>query len=94
MPDAAQYCRSDTAEVTEVVMLTRSEHLQWCKDRALEYVERGELNEAFASMAADLGKHPETENSREIHATLGMAQLMAGFLNTPAEMRKWINGFN
>jgi hypothetical protein len=30
-------------------MRSRSEHLQWCKDRALEYLERGDVTNAFAS---------------------------------------------
>lgn len=37
---------------------TRAEHLSWAKERALEYVERGELQDAFNSIASDLGKHP------------------------------------
>ena len=40
---------------------TRAEHLAWCKQRALAYVEQGDLNNAFASMISDLRKHPETE---------------------------------
>ncbi len=41
--------------------MTRSEHLQWCKDRALEYVNNGDLTTAYASMASNLNKHKETE---------------------------------
>jgi len=30
-------------------MRTREEHLEWCKERALEYADRGELADAVAS---------------------------------------------
>lgn len=72
--------------------MTRQEHLQWCKKRALEYCDRGDLQNAFASMASDLQKHPETENHSAIQ--LGMLQLMSGFLDTPEKMRHFIEGFN
>lgn len=71
---------------------TRAEHLEWCKKRALEYCDLGDINEAYASMSSDLGKHPETENHAAIQ--LGMSMLMAGMLSTPHEMAKFIRGFN
>ncbi len=73
--------------------MTRAEHLRWCKDRAVEYIDRGDLQGAFASMVSDVMNHPETEH----HATtnqLGMSQMMAGLLGTPAAMRHWILGYN
>lgn len=72
--------------------MNREEHLDWCKARALEYADSGELTEAFSSMVSDLRKHPETENHGAI--ALMFAQLMAGFLDTPENMRKFIEGFN
>jgi hypothetical protein len=42
--------------------LTRDEHLAWCKRRALEYVDAGDLTHAVASMASDLKTHPDTDN--------------------------------
>ena len=74
--------------------MNRKEHLQWSKDRALAYVDAGDINQAFASFASDLGKHDETEAARKLAATLGMPMLMMGALSTPDEMRKFINGFN
>jgi hypothetical protein len=71
---------------------TRAEHLKWCKQRALEYCDMGDVAQAFASMSSDLGKHPETENHAAIQ--LGTMLLIAGHLNSPAEMRKFIEGFN
>lgn len=40
--------------------MNRQEHLQFCKDRALEYLDRGDLNNAATSMMSDMKKHPET----------------------------------
>jgi len=71
---------------------TREQHLEWCKRRALEYVDSGDLNQALASMGSDLGKHEETRNHAGIK--LGMMMLMSGQLSTPDKMRKFIEGFN
>ena len=72
--------------------MTRQEHLDWCKKRALEYCVMGDVQQAFASMGSDLGKHPETLNHSGI--TLGMGLLIIGDLNTPEKMRRFIEGFN
>ena len=72
--------------------MTRSEHLNWCKSRALKYVDAGDIQEAYASMTSDLNKHDETRGHAGIQ--LGMMMLMGGFLNTSEDMKKLINGFN
>ena len=71
---------------------TRAEHLAWCKKRALEYVDTGDLANALASMGSDMSKHPETANHMAIG--LGMQMMIGGMLNSPREMRKFIEGFN
>ena len=73
-------------------VMTRSEHLDWCKKRALEYVGMGDTNQAFASMGSDLRKHPETANHSAIQ--LGMMLLIGGKLDSTEAMRKFIEGFN
>jgi len=73
-------------------MATRQEHLEWCKRRALAYIEASDLTQAYASMVSDLGKHPETKNHAGIQ--LGMMMLMSNHLGTPEKMRKFIEGFN
>ena len=73
-------------------MMTRAEHLAWSKERALEYVDAGDLVQAAASMGSDLHKHPELEDHPGLE--LMMLQLMGGMLNTPADMRHYIEGFN
>ena len=70
----------------------RQEHLDWCKQRALEYVDRNDLTNAFASMASDISKHEETNG--HIGIGLGTRLLMAGHLSTEHKMREWIVGFN
>ena len=72
--------------------MTREEHMQWCKDRALEYCDAGDAQQAMTSMFSDLRKHDETENHIEIQ--LGVMGMMMGQYNTPASVRKFIEGFN
>jgi hypothetical protein len=60
--------------------MTRAEHLSWCKQRAIEYVDNGDLPQAFASMSSDLRKHPETARHSAIE--LGMMLMMGGRLST------------
>jgi hypothetical protein len=71
---------------------TRAEHLAWCKERALEYADQGDLANAMASLGSDLNKHPETKD----HAGMELMMLLAisGHLNAPGELRKYIEGFN
>ena len=73
-------------------MTTRAEHLAWCKSRAMEYVDAGDVSQAMASMASDLGKHPETAGHAGVQ--LGTMLLLAGHLNAVEEMRRFIEGFN
>lgn len=70
---------------------TRAEHLAWCKERALEYADTGDLAGAMASIGSDLRKHPETRNHPG--PELMMLEAMGGHLNSPAKIRKFIEGF-
>ena len=73
--------------------MNRSEHMKWCKDRAMQYVETGDYNSAVTSMLSDLGKHPETEaSSGGILAQIGMMELMRG--PTRDSITRYIQGFN
>lgn len=72
--------------------MTRSEHLQWAKNRALEYADAGDLLNALASLTSDLEKHPETKG--HIGVQLGMMEMLAGTIKTPAQMRAHIEGYN
>jgi hypothetical protein len=75
-------------------VVTRAEHLAWAKERALEYADQGDTASAIASLTSDLGKHPETAASVSIVAKLMMPLAISGHLSTPAELRKFIEGFN
>ena len=72
-------------------MTTREEHLAWCKDRALEYVNSGDITNAVASMGSDLNKHPGTRDHSGI--MLGLMLRMSGSLSNPHEARRWIESF-
>lgn len=73
-------------------MRTRDEHLEWCKQRAREYLDRGELADAVASMGSDLDKHPDTRGGPGHIALLNLAMLY--ITNHDAQgVRRWIEGF-
>lgn len=72
--------------------MTRDEHLQWAKQRALEYVYAADLQGAVASMVSDLRKHPELYDHSGMQ--LGAMLLTAGFLDSADKMRKFIEEFN
>jgi len=72
--------------------MTREEHLDWAKRRALEYVERDEYGEAFTSMVSDLNKHDELRGHPGVE--LGARLLMNGYLLSHEEMGQFIKGFS
>jgi hypothetical protein len=71
-------------------MMTRAEHIRWCKERALEYIEQGNARDAYASMVSDMHKHPETVEVMQMMAPLGMVKLQKGNLEG---VRSWIEKF-
>jgi len=77
---------------TEDVTDGRAEHLAWCKKRALEYADRGDMVSTVASMGSDMSKHAGTKN----HSGLQLMSMLAasGHLDSPAELRKFVEGFN
>jgi hypothetical protein len=76
--------------VDAVAMRTREEHLAWCKQRALEYLDRGDLQNAVASMGSDLNKHEETKSNNQHLFALGILYVMN---NDFDGVRRWIEGF-
>lgn len=72
--------------------MNRSEHLQYCKDRANKYVENNDMKNAFASFQSDMDKHPETAN--HLALKMGTMMLLSGHLSNTRQMKEWINGFN
>lgn len=69
-------------------MDNREEHLSWCKQRALELVELGELKEALNSIYSDLRKHPKTINHPGI--IQGYMLQQTGRLETEKTVRAFI----
>ena len=76
--------------------MTRAEHLQWCKDRAMEYVKEGDLLNAVTSMMSDLRKHPETTATSKGASLemLGMLALQQAQHGDHDGVVRYINGFN
>jgi hypothetical protein len=72
--------------------MTRQEHLDWCKQRAREFVINGDLRNAVASMGAGLGKHPETAALADPY--LVVAGMHSATKGDADGVRRWINGFN
>lgn len=72
--------------------MSREEHLEWAKRRALEYLARGDLADAVASMGSDLSKHPETRNTggNPLLILLGMKSVID---HDAGGVRRWIEGF-
>ena len=71
-------------------MTSRAEHVAFCKQRALEYDDAGDLVNALNSLTSDLSKHKETQHHAAI--VLGTMLAMRGDLDTPEQMREWIEG--
>lgn len=70
---------------------TREEHLAWAKRRALEYLDAGDLQQAFTSMGSDLSKHPDLKtNASAVLDQLGLLHVLNG---DREGLRRWIEGF-
>lgn len=72
-------------------MMTRQQHLEWCKNRAHEYLARGDVANAVTSMMSDMQKHPETKFKSPILNSLGLMAAQSGDIR---EARRYIDGFN
>lgn len=70
--------------------MTREEHVAWCRQRALEYLNRGDVKNAVASMMSDINKHPDCGVPDMIH----MFGMMAVNKNSVYDARRYIEGFN
>jgi hypothetical protein len=73
-------------------MQPRAQHLEWCKKRALAYVNQGYLQQALSSMLSDLAKHPKTADHPGI--ALAVGRMAFGDLTTKDQMLEFIEEFN
>ena len=70
--------------------MSRDEHLAWAKERALQYLDEGNLADAFSSMVSDLDKHADFRKIMAAIGPVGMLYLMNG---DARNLRYWIEGF-
>ena len=70
--------------------MTRAEHIQWCKDRAIKEIEQDDeraIANGIASFISDLNKHEETRG----HIAIGlMMQLCIITPFTKESLKKFI----
>jgi hypothetical protein len=67
--------------------MTREEHLQGAKERALEFIAAGDLAGAYQSFVSDMGKHREAPRISHYWLLEGLAAQIAG---DPEDLRRWI----
>lgn len=69
---------------------SRKEHIEWVKQRSLEYVEKNDITSALSSFYSDMNKHPETQT----HSGIRLATRLfgSGNLSTKEEMKNFIEG--
>lgn len=72
--------------------MNRAEHLAWAKQRALQYVDLGELADAMSSILSDLAKGEPGWFNIELVAHLGMGELMLGA--GASQIRHFIEGIS
>ena len=69
--------------------MTKQEHLNWCKQRAFEYLDLNDPTNAIASFMSDLAKHKETINHPRVPSLRSIME------STDIEaIRKCINEFD
>lgn len=73
-------------------MVTRAEHLAWCKKRACEYFDANDVRQGLMSFVSDMSKHPETEKHSALQLMAMM--LMGGQLRDVESAREFVLGFN
>lgn len=70
--------------------MPRTEYVKWCKERALVYLDRGDVTNAVTSMMSDMDKRDDTKVPQAL-VPLGM---MAIISRDESEARRFIVGFN
>jgi len=71
-------------------MRTREEHLEWCKRRAREDLDRGEATNAIATMCTCLIQHPDFAGIVEKMTPIGLYYAMRNDLE---DARRFVEGF-
>jgi hypothetical protein len=68
---------------------SRDEHVAWCKQRAREYLDRGDVANGVTSMWSDMNKHPECQ----VQPALALIAMKTIIDNDIAEARRFVEGF-
>jgi hypothetical protein len=72
--------------------MTRDERLEWCKQRAREYLAQGDLTNAVASMISDMNqKYPGLP---PCPLELAMIGIMTAAQADQTGVSAWVEGFN
>jgi hypothetical protein len=75
--------------------MTRDEHMAWCKERAIKYLDSGDLVNAMASFTSDMSKHPETDQYM-CSPAISMLAVVDGFgavrYNDARRLRRFVEG--
>ncbi len=72
--------------------MTREKHLEWCKKRAREYLDQGDVANGIRSMLSDLNKHDETKVG--VGSVLYRLGMMYQMNNDMPGARHFVEGFN
>lgn len=73
---------------------SRKEHIEWCKQRALEYLDQGDAQQAVTSILSDLSKHPGTKSSLTFAQQTVFIKGLALVDASPDAVRRFVEGFN
>jgi hypothetical protein len=71
-------------------MRTRDEHVEWCKQQARPYLDRGDIENGISSMMSDMMKHDETRGTAVRMAILALHYITKGDIR---EARHFVEGF-
>lgn len=71
--------------------IERGEYISLAKQKALSYLDDGDVLGAVKSLTLDLRAHPDT---REAMKHMGMSGILAAASGDKRLVRTWIDGFN
>jgi len=74
-----------------MTVYSQRDYIGWCRVRALDILEKGDLEGAYVSFLLELGKCEETKDL--VYFKLTTRLQAAGMLNTSEEVRDHLNRF-